>query len=98
MSILKKILMSFLIVVPMTAVASPLVNINTANAFEIQDDLIGVTEKTAQKIVEHRNIYGPFKSKEDLVKVEGIEWDFVNLNQDYITFGDTGDTQEHSGN
>ena len=91
MGILKKILMSLLIVTPMAAAASTLVNINKANAFQLREDLTGVTKKTSERIVNYRKMHGPFKSKEDLVNIEGLGRDFVNLNRDYITLGNQSD-------
>lgn len=47
------------------------VNINTANAEELQT-LSGIGPSKAQKIVEHRQSSGPFKSVEGLLDVSGI--------------------------
>lgn len=46
------------------------VNINTADKTELVT-LPGIGEKTADKIIEYRNIT-PFKCREDLMKVNGI--------------------------
>lgn len=46
------------------------VNINTADKTELVT-LPGIGEKTAEKIIEYRNIT-PFKCREDLMKVNGI--------------------------
>ena len=48
-----------------------IVHINTATAQEL-DQLDGVGEKTAQKIIEFRTENGPFKTIDDIVKVKGI--------------------------
>lgn len=48
-----------------------LVNINSATAEELQT-LSGVGEATARAIVEDRERNGPFKTKEDLMRVSGI--------------------------
>ncbi|MBU4140388.1 MAG: helix-hairpin-helix domain-containing protein [Candidatus Omnitrophica bacterium] len=44
------------------------------NSFEIDEltRLAGVGEKLAERIVEYHKLHGPFKSKEDLMQVEGI--------------------------
>lgn len=47
------------------------VNINTANALELQS-LPGIGEKTAQGIVKYRKEHGKFQSRKDLLKVPGI--------------------------
>jgi len=51
--------------------AGGLVNINTASAEELQT-LPGVGEATARAIIQERTDKGPFKSKEDLMRVSGI--------------------------
>lgn len=48
-----------------------LVNINTASAPEL-DLLPGIGPSLAQKIIEHRETYGPFTSIDDLINVSGI--------------------------
>ena len=47
------------------------ININTATAGELAT-LHGVGAKTAQAIVDYRQMFGGFQSVEDLVKVKGI--------------------------
>lgn len=47
------------------------VNINKANANELVT-LKGVGEKKAQAIIQYRETYGDFISKEDLLNVQGI--------------------------
>ena len=49
----------------------PLVNINTAD-IQTLITLPGIGPKTAQKIVRHRQNYGPFYSKIELLQVKGI--------------------------
>lgn len=53
------------------SVASDLVNINTANAAELQT-LSGVGPSMAQSIIDERTHNGPFTSIEDLMRVSGI--------------------------
>ena len=47
------------------------ININTAKVNELVS-LPGVGEITAYKIIEHRNIYGDFKTTEEIMAVKGI--------------------------
>lgn len=48
-----------------------IVNINTAGQEELEI-LPGIGPATAKKIIEHRNKYGHFKTKEELMDVSGI--------------------------
>lgn len=54
-----------------TAVATSLVNINTADASALET-LSGVGSATAQAIISDREQNGPFSSIEDLMRVDGI--------------------------
>lgn len=47
------------------------ININTASAKELER-LPGIGEELAERIVEHRRKYGPFRRAEDLIMVRGI--------------------------
>ena len=48
-----------------------IVNINTAGNGELEK-LPGIGPATAKKIIDHRNKYGSFKSKEELLDISGI--------------------------
>ncbi|UTV26923.1 ComEA family DNA-binding protein [Photobacterium atrarenae] len=48
------------------------VNINTANAEELDNLLIGIGPDKAAKIIAYRETHGKFSSAEDLAKVKGI--------------------------
>ncbi len=48
------------------------IDINTADASTISQQLVGVGDAKAQAIVEYREQHGPFTSVEDLAKVTGI--------------------------
>lgn len=48
-----------------------MININTANTFELQL-LNGIGEMTAERIIDYRNKYGNFEVVEDLMRVDGI--------------------------
>ncbi len=48
-----------------------IVNINTASTRELEE-LPGIGPTTAKKIIDHRNKYGNFKSKEELLDISGI--------------------------
>ena len=68
---------------PMWAFAGP-VDINTADAQTISQELEGIGLTKAQAIVEYREKHGPFKSAEDLSLVKGIGDRTVELNRDNI--------------
>jgi len=66
---LKQLVALFLGVI-LTAVQLAAVNINTANAEELQS-LNGIGEKTAQRIIKYRTEH-PFKSTGEITNVKGI--------------------------
>ena len=68
---------------PMWAFAGP-VDINTADAQTISQELEGIGLTKAQAIVEYREKHGPFKSADDLSLVKGIGDRTVELNRDNI--------------
>ena len=60
------------------------VNINQASAEEIAV-LKNIGPKYAERIVQYRQVNGPFKSPEDLMKVQGIGSKTFELNKERIT-------------
>lgn len=81
------IMFSILLALPMVAMAAPMVNINKADKFELERDLIGLTRGTAQSIVDYRKLHGSFKSLDDVVNVDGIGRDFLNINRNNMHLG-----------
>ncbi len=69
-----------------TVPAHPLININTATAEELQQ-LPRVGPALAQRIVAYREMYGPFQTPEDLMRVSGIGESILAAIRDYITVG-----------
>jgi comEA protein len=64
------------------------ININTANAEELQ--LVpGIGPVTAEKILQMRKSYGPFKSVDDLVAIRGIGKKRLDKMRKYLTVGKT---------
>jgi competence protein ComEA len=62
------------------------VNLNTATAEQLAT-LPGIGDRTAQRIIEHRQKNGPFKKIEDLMNVKGIgEKSFLRF-RNQITVG-----------
>ena len=62
------------------------VNINTADAAEIQKALIGIGAKKAEAIVQYREKHGAFTAAEQLLEVQGIGKATLEKNQDRIVF------------
>ncbi len=87
MNLLKKglILLIFAVIAPLAALAGP-VNINTADAETISNELQGVGMTKAQAIVEYRKNHGPFRSYDDLTLVKGIGARTVEINRENILF------------
>ena len=54
------------------AAAKPKVNLNTATAKEIADNVPGIGQKLAEEIVKYRQDKGPFNSVDELGKVPGM--------------------------
>ena len=79
MKTLVRMLAVIIACVPIWAFAGP-VDINTADAETMSEELNGVGLAKAKAIVEYREKYGPFKSPEDLSLVKGIGDRTVELN------------------
>jgi competence protein ComEA len=62
------------------------IDINTASAAELMV-LDGIGKVYAERIVEYRNANGPFKTAEDIMKVNGIGKAIWEKNKDKITVG-----------
>ncbi|UTM58963.1 ComEA family DNA-binding protein [Photobacterium sp. CCB-ST2H9] len=60
------------------------VNINTANAEELDKLLLGVGPDKARSIIEYRDQHGEFSTADDLSKVKGIGASTVEKNRDRI--------------
>lgn len=87
MKLLKSLLLSLALWLPLIASAGEPVNINTADATAIADNLNGIGDAKARAIVEYRQKHGPFKSAEDLVNVKGIGLKTVEKNRELIRIG-----------
>lgn len=91
---LKKLVQMFVVIgfsllAPLSFAAQQ-ININTADALTIAENLNGIGEKKAQAIIEYRDQHGQFKNADDLVKVKGIGFKLLERNSTLISFGETG--------
>ncbi|HEV2196691.1 MAG TPA: helix-hairpin-helix domain-containing protein [Candidatus Acidoferrum sp.] len=64
------------------------VNINTATSEELQQ-VPGIGPATAQKILQMRKSYGPFKSVNDLLAIRGLGEKRLDKMRKYLTVGKT---------
>ena len=62
------------------------VNINTATSAELQQ-VPGIGPATAQKILQMRKSYGPFKSVDDLLAIRGLGQKRLDKMRKYLTVG-----------
>jgi competence protein ComEA len=72
-----------ILLLPPAALAGP-VDINTASAEAISEELQGVGLSKAQAIVAYRETHGPFKSADELAAVTGIGERTVEINRTNI--------------
>ena len=64
------------------------VNVNTADASTIAEELNGVGAKKAEAIVNYRTEHGNFKTIESLTEVKGIGLKTVEKNRENIQLAD----------
>lgn len=62
------------------------INLNTASALELQQ-VPGIGPATADKILQMRKSYGPFKSVDDLRAIKGIGPKRLEKMRKYLTVG-----------
>jgi competence protein ComEA len=67
----KLLMLVIALVSPVLVLAGP-VNVNTADAENISQELIGIGLAKAQAIVDYRSQNGAFETPEELLKVKGI--------------------------
>jgi competence protein ComEA len=77
---------------PAAAWAGP-VNVNSADANTLARELDGIGPAKAQAIVEYRQKNGPFRSAEDLLKVQGIGQKVLDQNKANIRLDKAGTAQ-----
>jgi len=57
------------------------VNINSADADTLSDELSGIGQSKAEAIVAYRDLHGPYKQIEDLTNVKGIGLSTIEKNK-----------------
>ena len=90
--VLKSLLLSMLLLAG-SAFAADKVDINRADAAQLEASLVGIGPAKAQAIVEHRKANGPFKSADELALVKGIGLKTVERNRDLIAVGNAPSPQ-----
>ncbi|MGB2590354.1 MAG: helix-hairpin-helix domain-containing protein [Candidatus Acidiferrum sp.] len=65
------------------------INLNTANAEQLQE-VPGIGPATAEKILQMRKSYGPFKSVDDLRAIRGIGPKRIEKMRKYLTVAAPG--------
>lgn len=76
---------------PLFALAGP-VNVNTADAETLSNELQGVGLSRAQAIVEYREMNGPFERVDDLALVKGIGQHTLEANRANILLDSTNES------
>ena len=77
-----------------TAWAAEPVNVNSASAEEISQNLKGIGLSKAQSIVAYREANGSFMHADELVNVKGIGIKTVDQNRGLILLGDSDSPQD----
>jgi competence protein ComEA len=73
-----------ILMVPVYLMAEEKINLNTATLEELMK-LERIGPVYAQRIIDHREKYGPFEKIEDLMKVKGIGQKTFAANKDILT-------------
>ena len=70
------------------------VNVNTASAEQISENLKGIGLSKARSIVDYREANGSFQHADELVNVKGIGIKTVDQNRGLILVGDSDSPQD----
>ncbi|MFZ6047160.1 ComEA family DNA-binding protein [Pseudomonas sp. CR3202] len=61
------------------------ININSADAATLQDQMIGIGETKAKAIIQYREENGPFSSVDELLEVKGIGAKTLEKNREKLS-------------
>ncbi|MEQ8426581.1 MAG: ComEA family DNA-binding protein [Gammaproteobacteria bacterium] len=89
MKILKRLVCTFFLFIPLTLLAADTVNINTADKETLMTVITGVGEKKADAIIEYREKNGPFKSIDELMNIKGIGQGTLDKHRNMLTVADS---------
>lgn len=70
---MRYILLLALLLLPVQASASVIVDLNKASADKVLNLQTGVSDELIQAIFDYRDSHGPFRTPEDLLKVPGMD-------------------------
>jgi competence protein ComEA len=79
-----------LLFISSAACTSP-ININTADAEVLAQNIIGVGQRKAEAIVAYRKKNGPFKNAQELTNIKGIGQRLIDKNKEVLRVADTAD-------
>lgn len=89
MKILKHLVCTLFLFIPLTVLAADTVNINTADKETLMTVITGVGEKKADAIIEYREKNGPFKSIDELINIKGIGQGTLDKHRNMLTVADS---------
>jgi competence protein ComEA len=84
---LRNLFAACLLCLPMTTLASAVIDLNTADSEALVDRLVGVGPHKAMAIIRYRQANGPFKHIDELAQVDGIGARTVELNRSRMKVG-----------
>jgi len=70
-----------------SALAAQVVNINTADATTMSENLNGIGDSKALAIIKYREANGDFATVDDLANVSGIGLKLIDRNRDFLSVG-----------
>ena len=88
MQLIKSIIFSFLIALPLIGFAAEQININTADKETLMSAINGVGDKKAEAIIQYRETNGSFKSIDELTNIKGIGQAMVDKHREVLTIAE----------